>query len=79
MGAAAVSERPRVALIVASASLRSSANNATPRALGNPGTDPKADLNPLKPASSQVDNLSFRANGVYGPPFPKHAQGAAIN
>lgn len=57
MGAGAVSERPRVALIVASASLRSSANNATPRALCNPGTDPKADLNPLKPASSQVDNL----------------------
>lgn len=60
MGAAAASERPRVALIVASASLLSSANNATPRALGNPGTDPKADLNPLKLANQQVDdNLVF--------------------
>lgn len=60
LGAGAVSERPRVALIVASASLWSWANNATPRALGNPGTDPKADLKPLAPVGSQVDcNLVF--------------------
>lgn len=54
VGARAASERPRVALIVAAASLRSSANNAAPRALCNPGADPKADLKPLAPASAQL-------------------------
>lgn len=78
-GSRAASERPRVALIVASASLRSSANNATPRALRPPpALTQKADLNPLTPASSQVDgNLSFRAYGAHCPPFSNRRRGAA--
>lgn len=71
-------KRPRVALIVASASLQSSANNATPRALRPPGADPKGRFKP--PHARQLASrrqLKFPSEWRLLSTLLKHSPGAA--